>query len=132
MDVKDLILSKKLSQPPEKYKSVAPHVELAKRLAPNDTQAGERVYYLIRAGHEPLNQRAILQSEVGMYRLDYRYYAEKQLKEPLQRVLDVVVGRKVFRRRAVTASATAGTMVKYVNVGERRKKRKIVEKRKSS
>ena len=131
VDVKDLILSKKLSQPPEAYKTLAPHVELAKRLAPNGPQAGERVYYLIRAGPEPLNKRAILESEIGMYRLDYRYYAEKQLKEPIQRVLDVVVGRKVFRSRAVTAPIKSGSLIKYLKVGERRKKRKVEEIKKS-
>ena len=123
--LEDLVLSKKLSQPPEEYKTVAPHVELAKRLGANGPQAGDRVEYLIRAGYEPLNQRAILVKEAPHYRLDYRYYAEKQLHGPIQRILDVVVGYKVFRHQAVTAATKSGSIVKFLKVGERRKRRKI-------
>jgi DNA polymerase elongation subunit (family B) len=125
VSMEDLIMSKKLSQAPEHYKTVAPHVELAKRLGANGPQAGDRVEYLIRAGFEPLNQRAILVSEASIYRLDYKYYAERQLHGPIQRILDVVVGYKVFRHQAVTAATKAGSIVKFLNVGERRKRRKL-------
>ena len=125
VDLKDLVLSKKLSQPPHEYKTVAPHVELAKRLGENGPQAGDRVEYLIRAGYEPLNQRAILVKEAPLYRLDYKYYAEKQLHGPIQRILDVVVGRRVFHHQAVTAAASSGSIIKYLKVKDRRKRRKI-------
>ena len=124
--VDDLVLSKKLSQKPEDYKTTAPHVELAKRLN-GKYQAGERVEYFIRAGRAPLNQRAIEREELSKYPLDFTYYAEKQLWNPIQRIMDLVVGRNVFRRRAITASATAGSMLKYIKVGDRRKKRKVEE-----
>lgn len=125
VDIADLVLSKKLSQPPDQYKTTAPHVELAKRLGETGPQAGDRVEYLIRAGFEPLNQRAILVKEAPLYPLDFKYYAEKQLHGPIQRILDVVVGRKVFRHQAVTAAIGTGTIVKYLKVGQRRKRRKI-------
>lgn len=122
--IDDLALSKKLSQKPENYKTTAPHVELALRLK-GKYQAGERVEYWIRAGREPLNKRAITREELSEYPLDFEYYAKKQLWNPLQRVMDLVVGRDVFSRRAVTASIRQGSLLKYVKVGERRKKRKI-------
>ena len=124
VDVKDLVLSKKLSQPPHEYKTTAPHVELAKRLGENGPQAGDRVQYLIRAGYEPLNQRAILVKEASEYRLDYKYYAEKQLHGPIQRILDVVVGRSVFHHQAVTAACGSGSIIKFLKVGPRRKRGK--------
>lgn len=122
--VDDLVMSKKLSQKPEHYKTTAPHVELAKRLN-GKYQAGERVEYFIRAGREPLNQRAIERAELSKYPLDFTYYAEKQLWKPIQRIMDLVVGRNVFRRRAITAPKQAGSMLKFVKVLDRRKKRKI-------
>jgi DNA polymerase elongation subunit (family B) len=122
--VDDLVLSKKLSQKPEDYKTTAPHVELAKRLN-GKYQAGERVEYFIRAGREPLNQRAIEREELSRYPLDFSYYAQKQLWNPIQRIMDLVVGRKVFQRRAITAPQQSGRMLKYLTVGDRRKKRKI-------
>lgn len=127
--VDDLSMSKKLSQKPENYKTTAPHVELALRLN-GKYQAGERVEYFIRAGSEPLNQRAITREELAEYPLDFTYYAEKQLWKPIQRIMDLVVGRDVFRRRAITAPIQQGTMLKYVKVGERRKKRRVVHGKK--
>ena len=121
----DLSMSKKLSQKPEDYKTTAPHVELALRLN-GKYQAGERVEYFIRAGREALNQRAITREELKDFPLDYTYYAEKQLWNPIQRIMDLVVGRDVFRRRAITASIQQGRMLKFIKVGERRKKRRVV------
>ena len=126
ISVDDLVLSKKLSQKPEDYKTTAPHVELAKRLN-GKYQAGERVEYWIRAGREPLNQRAIEREEISKYPLDYTYYAEKQLWLPIQRIMDLVVGKNVFRKRAITAAVKSGSMVQYLSVGNRRKKRKVVD-----
>ena len=125
ISVDDLVLSKKLSQKPEEYKTTAPHVELAIRLN-GQYQAGERVEYFIRAGREPLNQRAITREELKTYPLDYVYYAEKQLWNPIQRIMDLVIGRNVFQRCAVTAPMKQGSLLKFLKVGDRRKKRKLV------
>ena len=122
--VEDLVMSKKLSQKPEDYKTTSPHVELAKRLN-GKYQAGERVEYFIRAGREPLNQRAIEREEIASYPLDFIYYAEKQLWKPIQRIMDLVIQRNVFRKRAITAPTRSGSMMKYLKVGDRRKFRKV-------
>ena len=119
--VDDLVLSRKLSQKPEDYKTAGPHVELAKRLN-GKYQAGQRVEYFIRAGPEPLKQRAIEREELSKYPLDYKYYAEKQLWKPIQRIMDLVVGRDVFKKRAITAPIRAGSMLKYVKVGAKRRR----------
>lgn len=133
IDINDLALTKKLSQKPEEYKSTAPHVELAKRLN-GKYQAGERVEYFIRAGMDDLNKRAITREELEKYPLDFVYYAEKQLWEPIQRIMDLVVGRNVFRRQSVTAPIRSGAMTKFVKITKRKRSHKIspqaVQKRK--
>lgn len=122
----DLLMTKKLSQPVEEYKTTAPHVELAKRLN-GKYQAGERVEYFIRAGREDLNQRAVTREELVDHRLDYDYYAQRQLKKPIQRIMDLIVKREVFKRMPVTAPirANSGGLTSFVKIGARRKKRKI-------
>lgn len=110
----DLTLSRKLTQLPEMYKSKMPHVELAKRLTGVDKPvAGDRVEFLIRTGHEDLNQRAITPSEVEKYVVDYRYYAEKQLSKPLQRIMELVTDENLFRERQVTAPMTEAGIVRF-------------------
>jgi DNA polymerase elongation subunit (family B) len=89
-----LILSKKLSQLPENYRTKAPHVQLAIRLKKQCPEkapvAGDRVEYVIRTGREQLFDRAISPSEVDQHTIDYAYYAEKQLKQPLARIMELV------------------------------------------
>jgi len=121
----DLLLTKKLSQPVEEYKTTAPHVELAKRLN-GRYQAGERVEYFIRAGREDLNKRAVTREELVNHRLDYDYYATKQLWKPIQRIMDLIVKRNVFTRLPVTAPirANTGGLTSFVKIGAKRKKRK--------
>ena len=120
------MLTKKLSQAVEDYKTTSPHVELAKRLN-GKYQAGERVEYFIRAGREDLNQRAVTREELVNHRLDYNYYAERQLKKPIQRIMDLIVQRSVFKRMAVTAPirANSGGLTSFVQIGEKRKKRRV-------
>ena len=133
VDINDLALTKKLSQKPEEYKSTAPHVELAKRLN-GKYQAGERVEYFIRAGFDDLNKRAITREELEDFPLDFAYYAEKQLWEPIQRIMDLVVQRNVFRRHSVTAPIKSGAMTKFIKVTKRKRtektKKEEVRKRK--
>ena len=105
--IDDLVLSRKLSKKPEDYKTAGPHVELAKRLN-GKYQAGERVEYFIRAGPEVMSKRAIEREELSKYLLDYKYYAEKQLWKPIQRIIDMVVGRDVFKKRGVGVKYQAG------------------------
>lgn len=121
--VDDLVLTKKLSQRPEDYKTSAPHVELAKRLN-GKYQAGERVEYFIKAGMEDLNKRAITREELLVYPLDFKYYAEKQLWQPIQRIMDLVVQRPVFRKTHVSAPIKCGAMTKFVTITKRKRSEK--------
>jgi len=74
-----------------------------------------------------LNKRAVTHEELPNHRLDYEYYARKQLWNPIQRIMDLIVKRTVFKRHAVTApiKANSGGITNYVKVGERRKKRRV-------
>lgn len=125
VSIEDLALTKKLSQKPEEYKTTAPHVELALRLK-GKYQAGERVEYFIKAGRMDLNKRAITREEIALYPIDYAYYAEKQLWQPIQRIMDLVVQRNVFHRRRVSASITSGAMTKFVKITKRKRTEKVV------
>lgn len=96
--IEKLIMSKKLSRSPEKYKSVAAHVFLALRLqkeAPAIAPvSGDRVDYVIYAsGNSKVSESACLPSEIlsGKFSIDTAYYLEKQLKGPLMRILEKIV-----------------------------------------
>jgi len=60
-------------------------------------------------------------------RLDYDYYAQRQLRKPIQRIMDLIVNRNVFKRHAVTApiKANSGGLTSFVKIGARRKKRRV-------
>lgn len=97
-ELRELTLSKQLTQPPENYASSAAHVALAKRLiatlpATVAPKVGDRIDFLIRTGREKLFERAITPDEAaeGKYEVDLQYYLEKQLRKPLFRVFDMVV-----------------------------------------
>ena len=97
-ELRELTLSKQLTQPPENYASSAAHVALAKRLiatlpATVAPKVGDRIDFLIRTGREKLFERAITPEEAaeGKYEVDLQYYLEKQLRKPLFRVFDMVV-----------------------------------------
>ena len=100
VDVKDIVLCKKLAQRPEDYASKLPHVELARRTG---AATGSRVSYLIKAGTGQLWQRAITVEERDKYRLDWKYYADRQFRLPIERIFMLVLGRNVLGRHAVTA-----------------------------
>ena len=117
--IKDLTLCKKLSQLPEMYKTKAPHVELAKRLQREQPEvapvAGDRIPYLIRAGADDLNQRAIAPHEIDQYTLDYAYYGEKQLRKPLERIMELGFDTaNMFPHRPITAPKGNNGIMKWV------------------
>lgn len=127
-----LIMSKKLSQLPEQYKSKAPHVELAKRLQRERPEkapvAGDRVEYVIRRGREKLYERAITPDEVDQHSVDYEYYAEKQLKKPLARIMELVCdANKLFPRTPLTAAVNKAQLKRLgITATGRPKRRKLV------
>ena len=114
----DLTLSKKLTQLPENYRSKMAHVELAKRLKRDRPDkapvAGDRVEYVIRAGFEELYMRAILPDEVDKYVIDYNYYANKQLRKPLERIMELVTDTNIFHERRVTAPLTNVGIIRFL------------------
>lgn len=121
--LQELTMCKKLSQLPENYKTKSPHVELAKRqqASGRGPKAGDRVEYLIRAGFEDLNQRSIAPEEVDKYVIDYNYYAEKQLRKPLERILELATDTDdIFQQRHVSAATNNSGIVQYLSVGKRR------------
>ena len=132
--LKKLILCKKLAQLPEEYKSRMPHVELAKRLQKERPEiapvAGDRVEYVIRTGREQLFERAIAPDEVDKHTVDYAYYAEKQLKQPLARIMDLVCDvNQLFPHVAMTAAVNKNQLKRLGIVATKRapKRRKITK-----
>ena len=98
IDLKLLVMSKKLSREPKDYKAMAAHVNLALRLekeTPTEAPvAGDRVDYIIYNGtSSKTSECACLPKEIesGKYTVDVKYYMEKQLKGPLLRILEKVV-----------------------------------------
>lgn len=128
-----LIMSKKLSQLPEHYKTKAPHVELAKRLQRQRPEkapvAGDRVEYVIRRGREKLYERAIAPDEVDQHSIDYEYYAEKQLKKPLARIMELVCdANQLFPRVPLTAAVNKAQLKRLgITASERPKRRKLMQ-----
>lgn len=97
LPLEQFIMSKKLSQDPSEYKSKAPHVELAIRMAKIDKTtaplAGDRVQYVIHSGSALISKRACVPADVesGKRLIDRNYYYEKQLRIPLLRLMGPVV-----------------------------------------
>ena len=101
VDMSQLIITKQLRK--GAYKTVQPHVALVekmvKRKEPNLPKSGDRVEYVIIQGAkgEGLSERA----ENPLFALthglpiDVDYYLNQQLKEPLTRVFQPILGDKV-------------------------------------
>jgi len=90
-----LIMSKKLSRPPEQYKVKAAHVQLTCRLMKEGKPhavSGDRVDYIIYEGTGKMSERACTVQELkdGKFALDRSYYLNKQLIPPLKRVFQII------------------------------------------
>ena len=97
MPISELIMSKKLTQAPEKYKTKAIHVVLAERLKKElpETVApkvGDRIPYIVRTGSEKLCMRGVQPEEIqsGKFQADLFYYMTKQAYEPFKRIFELV------------------------------------------
>jgi len=91
-----LIMSKKLSRPPEQYKAKAPHVELTKRRIAQGKEyavAGDRVPYVIVYGGGGISDRACSPEDIqdGLFNIDRTYYLQKQFMPPMIRIFNKVV-----------------------------------------
>lgn len=101
----DLIISKSLSRAPEEYAVPAPHTELAIRVAKRDPAGayaiGDRVPYVIVEGlkNDKMSERAedplyVIENNI---RVDWRYYLNNQLENPVMAVCGVVCGNEIKR-----------------------------------
>jgi len=101
VDVSKLVLSKKLAK--MHYKTLVPHLEVRKtiaRRAPSRVpMLGDRVPFVIASGPKG-SKNAMLARDPVFFTEDgekanIAYYLEKQLKGPLERIMNPVYGRKV-------------------------------------
>ena len=86
--------------------------------------------YVIRTGREQLFERAIAPDEVDKHTVDYAYYAEKQLKQPLARIMDLVCDvNQLFPHVAMTAAVNKNQLKRLGIVATKRapKRRKITK-----
>ena len=85
--------------------------------------SGDRVDYYVRTGMEQLNQRGITPEEVDDNTIDYKWYVQKQLKEPLTRLLDMVTTdvNSLFRCNVIMKRVPKHGMGKFVKVLGKRK-----------
>lgn len=94
MDITDLTITKKYGR--IDYKNKQPHAELVNRLTKENRNVyglGDRVGYIIRRGNskELLYHKSVLPEDIlnGRYQIDSKYYLERQLLPPLERIFDV-------------------------------------------
>lgn len=96
----ELVLSKKLSK--FNYKTKMPHVEVARILQKTDPMnapaLGDRIPFLIALNDkEKVADRAVPVSMANQVDIDYEYYKEKQLKGPMVRLLEPLIGKKATK-----------------------------------
>ncbi|XP_022082871.1 DNA polymerase delta catalytic subunit-like [Acanthaster planci] len=100
IDISQLVITKELTKTGDEYAGKQAHVELAERMRKRDPGSapalGDRVPYVIIAGAK--GAAAYEKSEDPIYVLennipiDTRYYLDNQLKMPLLRIFEPVVG----------------------------------------
>ena len=93
----ELVLSKKLSK--FTYKNSQAHVQVAKMLMKADPRnapaLGDRVEYFIGLSDKAkVADRAYPISMFGKVDVDFQYYKEKQLRGPMVRLLEPLIGKK--------------------------------------
>lgn len=88
--IKSCIIWKTLTKPIEKYRTNAPHVEAAKKLAKEGwhVTVGDKVAYVIVKGRGALFQRAIPYHAAKLEDLDVDYYVQSQVKPAAMRILE--------------------------------------------
>lgn len=130
VNMSELLMSKTLSMPPEKYANPQPHSVLALKMTRRDPSTapvvGERVpFVMIGSGVDSIAELA----EDPLYALEHeipinvRYYIERQLKKPLERLFVPIIGeartaeifsgehtRKRVQPRTAEKAATQGIM----------------------
>lgn len=107
MDITDLTITKKYGR--IDYKNKQPHAELVNRLTKENRNVyglGDRVGYIIRRGNskELLYHKSVLPEDIlnGRYQIDSKYYLERQLFPPLERIFDVFNMSALLKNRGQT------------------------------
>ena len=92
----ELVLSKKLSK--FTYKNSQPHVQVAQMLMKADPMnapaLGDRVEFMIANSRDKVADRAFPVSMLDKFDIDFKYYKEKQLRGPMVRLLEPLIGEK--------------------------------------
>uniref|UniRef100_A0A6C0IZL6 DNA-directed DNA polymerase n=1 Tax=viral metagenome TaxID=1070528 RepID=A0A6C0IZL6_9ZZZZ len=101
VDMSELVISKSLSQNPDDYSSAQAHTMLAQKMAKRDPNnapsVGDRIPYVM-VGSGTKDVRFL--SEDPLYALEHEmpinveYYIENQLKKPLQRLFQPIIGER--------------------------------------
>ena len=94
-----LILKMQLKQPVDKYKSIGPHVKVAKDMIKKgiDVKAGTLIEYIVKEGTGPIRDRAIMPQEFQennqnkkQIKYDVKYYLNNQLLPSIESILNVL------------------------------------------
>jgi DNA polymerase delta subunit 1 len=127
IDMQQLVITKALSR--SDYANKQPHVELAERMRKRDAGSaptiGDRVAYVII---KTAGTKAYEKSEDPLYVLehslpvDFKYYLENQLSNPLTRIFEPILGERrakelltgAHTRMVSVASATTGGLMRFV------------------
>ena len=99
IDISQLIITKELTKNDDEYKGKQAHVQLAAKMRKRDAgsapQLGDRVPYVIVAGHK--GQATYERAEDPVYVLDNRlpidtqYYLDNQIAKPLVRIFEPIL-----------------------------------------
>ena len=100
IDLSELVISKSLSKAADEYDNKQAHVELAQRMRERDAGSapsmGDRVAYVIVQGAK--GAKAYEKAEDPIYVLEHnlsidtKYYLHQQLKKPLLRIFEPILG----------------------------------------
>lgn len=128
VDMSKLVISRGFVKRADSYKSKQVHVELAARMAARNSdtapQLGDRVQYVMTCGVKGAKAHELSEDPLHALEtrvpIDVRYYIEKQLRAPLERILANVVsaarlkqlfeGDHVRRRVPLSADSRVGIM----------------------
>ncbi|MFP3293178.1 MAG: DNA polymerase domain-containing protein, partial [Nitrososphaeria archaeon] len=90
--LRDLVIWKQLTKPPEDYEATAAHAIVAKRMreAGWDVRVGDKVGFVVVRGPGRIYERARPYFEVTSDQVDWDYYADKQVAAACARILEAV------------------------------------------
>jgi len=126
-----LTISKKLTRRPDQYVGKQAHVECARRMRRRDRETapvmGDRVgYVIVSGGTKCISDRSEDPAwcERRGLQLDTTYYIDQQLRKPLERIMEPIIGKSATRnifegdhtRRRVVKLPKSGGLMSYFSV----------------